>query len=251
MVSKRLKVHSFTIKIIITCILIVNIISIVSPAAISKISNPLKVICTTLYVKKPYAVKPTRIQLEQSVAIVKKRLAYKGIKKMTFKIYENTGEIKVELYTSNLTFINNPDALISQIIKPSIITFQDMYQLTKDKGGNYIPKGKIILSNKDIVAACLDVDPESAETVVVFKLSDSGRKSLFTATNRIAKTKGTIGIFFDNQLIMECGVTEPIYESEIQVSGGLTFKEARDFTNLINSGVLPFNLAYKNLIVKW
>jgi preprotein translocase subunit SecD len=49
---------------------------------------------------------------------------------------------------------------------------------------------------------------------------------------------------------MECRITQPISESEIQIGGGLTFEQARNYTNLINSGGLPFKLSYKNLSVK-
>jgi hypothetical protein len=109
-------------------IIVVNITSAVSAVPTSKVPNSLKVIGTTLYVKKSYAAKPTRIQLQQVVSIIKKRLDYMGVKKRTFNIDENSGEIEIKLYTTNLTYINKPVTLISEIIKPSIITFQDVYK---------------------------------------------------------------------------------------------------------------------------
>lgn len=245
MLKYKCRIKGFIIGVIIASIMMSGVTGFAEQK-----SNALSCIHAVLFADKNVAIKPSLADMKKALAIINKRLDYKGIKNRKLNVNYLTSEIDFKVYTSDKDIKKDPKAFITDIIKPAVLTFQEADENKKDKNGDYLPTGKIILKNGDISRAIVSTSAMTGSIVVSITLNNAGTKKFTEATARLAKTHGVIAIFIDSMLIAAPIVAAEISDGRLEISGNFTIKEADKLSKLISSGSLPFKLGYKKLTVK-
>jgi len=123
--------------------------------------------------------------------------------------------------------------------------------LKKDAKGNYARTNKIVLQGTDVEKATMEVSQKDGSYYVGLKLKEDGAKKFEEATGRLVGQP--IAIFMDDQFISAPVVQTQISGGDAQISVGGTIgskeqqAEAKNLTEVINSGSLPFKLVAKQV----
>lgn len=145
----------------------------------------------------------------------------------------------------------DPQQAIEEISVTAMLTFREGNS-TKDvldEEGNvigYEPDGdtakKIVITGEDVDKAEAVYNSQELTYGINLKLTEEGAKKFAEATERLAKTKGVISIWLDDEMISYPTVNEKIANGEAYISGDFTAESAMKLANQINAGALPFEL---------
>ncbi len=92
------------------------------------------------------------------------------------------------------------------------------------------------LSGKDLKIAKVGTDA-SARWVVLIEFNSKGTKKFGDLTKRLVGKP--MAIFFDDELISDPVINEPILGGNAQISGNFKLEEVKEMVSLLNAGALP------------
>ena len=200
----------------------------------------------------PDGVNPTDEQMESAKQIIENRLNNKKIYDKTLLLEKANKRIILEIPYQAGQEEQNPRTAINEIGMTALLTFREVDTTKLDAEGKYLPlDDKIILKGNDIAKSFPEADPNTGKVYVSLKFSAEGAKKFEEATGRLVGQP--IAIFMDNQLISAPNVKEKISGSEgavIEMSSATAAeatKEAKELSDTINAGALPFKLVAKDL----
>lgn len=134
--------------------------------------------------------------------ILTKRVTGSAISNAQFIVNGKDKLIDIKIpYTENQHFLDIKP-LLQSISQPGVFSIQEVDENSKDKSGNYLPTGRIVISNYDIE------DANTTTSGILLKLTSAGRIKFADATKRnIGKP---LGVFIDSTLFQA-----PMVEAEI------------------------------------
>lgn len=191
---------------------------------------------------------PTEEDMESAQAVLRARLDYQGYNEGSVQI-NGEKRLIVEIPTGDQKM--DPQKTVEILGQTAELTFN---YATKDAEGNLIP-GAVVLVGTDVEKAEAAYKPidNNGRSVhqVVLSLTSEGRKKFAEATGTAAtqSAQGTNIIFIclDGVPVSYPYVEERIDSDEAVITFGQTAndkaaEEAKELSNLINSGRLPFKL---------
>lgn len=194
----------------------------------------------------------TKEQLDAAKEIIATRLVNDHITDYElYTDYENNRIIVRYPWKSDETDFD-PETAIGELSMTAMLTFRDgTATKSEEKDGvtTVLPDGEIILTGDDVkeAYAAMDTSESVGEYSVVLELTESGKKKFAEATERLAKEKGVISIWLDNDMISYPTVNEKIPDGIASITGSdFTAETATKLANQINAGALPFKLATSN-----
>ena len=105
--------------------------------------------------------------------------------------------------------------------------------------------GASIVTGKDVKSSAVKVD-SSGSYYVELTLNSSGVKAFDKATKYLHDNNKDLSIYMDNKEIETAGVDAEIDNGQAIIQGGFTAKTAKNLSDLINAGSLPFALQTDN-----
>lgn len=192
--------------------------------------------------------KPKEADLDAAKVTIRKRLDSQNIFDSVITVDKAKGYIIVQIpHKKGEAF--DPQKSIEEIGKTALLTFREVDESKKDKDGNYLPVGKVILEGRDVKDASAEVAPEGGYQVSLTLTSEGGKK-FSEATGRLVGKP--IAIFMDNDFIDAPNVQSQITGTSARISlpGGATNEmkdQAKNLAGLIKSGSLPFSLEAKQV----
>lgn len=196
-----------------------------------------------LYAVTKDGSKPTQDDLNSVKNVINKRLDKIGILDREVSTDVQSGSLVVRIPWKPGEKDYDPDAAIKEIGKTALLTFQEVDETKKDTNGNYLPTGKIIIQGTDILDAKPQTDTQNGGMLVSLKLSNDAKKKFSEATGRLVGKP--IAIFMDDLFISAPTVSVQITDGNAVITLGNSkdsTAEARDLSETIRSGSLPFRL---------
>ncbi len=152
--------------------------------------------------------------------------------------FAGTSEINVQRQGGDrvlvqLPGINDPKEAIDRIGKTANLQFlvQNSPQEVPQSAG---------LSGKDVDQASADFNPQTGQPVVRLDLkAGEATKKFGDLTTRISQTGGFLTIQLDEQVLFGPATAQPITDGRAELSGNFKIQEAREISDLVNSGALP------------
>lgn len=196
------------------------------------------------------SVAVTEANLQGVETIIAERLIGKGI--TDYEMYSDIAnhQVIVRFPWSSDEKDFDPAAAIEELGQTAQLEFRMGDETEEDKDGNTVPKGKIVLTGKDVASAeavFIQNDNGTQEPVVQLTLNETGKNAFADATKTQSANKGTISIWLDGTMISNPTVQDTITGGVATISGSFeTLTDAADLANLINSGSLPFAIEAKS-----
>ncbi len=136
----------------------------------------------------------------------------------------------------------DPEAAVKELGETAELTFREGYNVDDEGLPSGVTKDNIILTGAMVDQASAGYDNENKGYIVSLKLKDDGAKKFSEATAKLYKTKGSISIWMDEDMISAPTVNAHITDGNAIISGDFTAEEAISLANKINGGALPFKL---------
>lgn len=175
--------------------------------------------------------KATTSELESARSIIETRLDQQNILDREVTIDKNNGSIIVRFpWKANETDFNPEDAM-AELGETAQLTFKDA-------------EGNILLEGSHVSKSQPERNTETNLYVVGLQFDEEGANLFSKATRE--HIGEVINIFMDDTLIQSATVTEHIPGGKAQISGMPSFEAAKDISDKINSGSLPFSMITKN-----
>lgn len=177
--------------------------------------------------------KATGSELEIARNVIETRLDSKNITDREVTVDKDGGYIIVRFpWKSNETNFNPEDA-ISELGDMAKLTFRD-------------PQGNVLLEGKNIKHSSPAQDQSTTKRSYVVKLTfDSKGAELFEKATGDLIGKN-LGIYMDDQQISNPTVEAKISGGEAVINNLESYKKAKDLSEKINAGALPFSLKTSN-----
>ena len=183
------------------------------------------------FVPKDLDRAPTKSELESTRTILETRLDDKNILDRDVTVDKNNGEVIVRFPWKSDEKDFNPQQAISEIGETALLTFRDS-------------TGKILLEGSNVKHSSAAVDPNTHENVVQLEFNKNGAIKFEEATKALVGQQ--MGIYMDETLISNPMVNQAITGTQAVITGMQNADEAKELSNKINSGALPFSLESKN-----
>jgi protein-export SecD/SecF family membrane protein len=174
--------------------------------------------------------KPTLQELEAARSIIEIRLDQKNIMDREVTIDSENGYVIVRFPWKADETEFNPEKAIAELGQTAQLTFQD-------EAGNVLVEGSHVINAKP-------ARDERNQYVVALVFDEEGTKLLSDATKRLIGKP--ITIYMDQTEVQTAKVSTHIADGEAQITGMADYKEAKDLSDKINSGALPFSMVTKN-----
>lgn len=204
----------------------------------------------------PKGIDATDNQLEAAAQVMKQRLVTLNI--TDYEVYTDD--------TSNRIIVRFPwkaeeeefdaESAIAELGDTAVLTFRESDEVDSTGAPAGVTKENVILEGKDIDKATaeyalVDEATNRYEWVVTLDLDGNGKEAFAEATTRLSKTKDTISIWMDEEMISAPVVNDAITNGSAIITGGssaggFTMEEAQTLANKINGGALPFKLETEN-----
>lgn len=178
-------------------------------------------------------------QKEQAIKslrnVIEKRVNLFGLSEpnVVNSSFEGKDRIIVEL-----PGINDPKEAVDLIGQTAQLIFVEIKEVKSNDGAT--PSAELVptdLTGADLKSASTSFDQNSGKPSVSIEFSDLGAKKFEEITARnIGKQ---LPIFLDSQVISSPSVSEKIIGSKAQISGNFSVDEAKELSDLLNSGALP------------
>lgn len=175
--------------------------------------------------------KPTGQELEAARAIIEVRLDQKNIMDREVTIDKENGYVIVRFPWKADETEFNPETAIAELGDTAQLTFQDA-------------EGNVLLRGANVHNAAPERDPSSNQYVVSLSFDEEGTKLFGNATSKLVGK--FITIYMDETMVQTARVIEPITTGTASITGMASYEEARNLSDKINSGALPFSLTTRN-----
>ncbi len=170
--------------------------------------------------------------MDGTVEIIQNRLTAAGYSEATVQTINNGTGIRAEIPS-----VSDPEAIVQLVGKTAVLSFR-----TAD--------GTEFMTGKHVKRANYTYDStEGKGYYISLELDNEGADLFAQATARAAASTGEnkrIGIYLDNEMLMNPEAHEAIYGGNIAITGNFTQEEARNYAAQIQSGALPLNLKELN-----
>lgn len=139
----------------------------------------------------------------------------------------------------------DPEAAVKELGETAMLSFREGKTSDIGEGKTYedLP---LVLNGKDVESATAVYNSQEKRYEISLKLEESGVKAFSEATERLAKEKGTISIWMDDNMISQPTVSAHIADGSASISGSFTAESAKALADKINGGALPFKLETSN-----
>lgn len=174
--------------------------------------------------------KATENELESARSIIETRLDQKNILDREVTIDKNKGYIIVRFPWKADEKDFNPEEAMAELGKTAQLTFQDS-------------QGNVILDGSHVVKSLPQRDKNN-QYVVGLTFDEKGTKIFADATKKLMGQP--IIIFMDDALIQAANVEAHITDGKCVITGMGSFEKAKEISDKINSGALPFSMITKN-----
>jgi len=174
---------------------------------------------------------PTDAELESARLIMETRMDAQNILDREITIDKNNGQILIRFPWKSGETDFNPQAAIAELGETARLTFRD-------------PQGNILVEGKDVKESVVQIDSKTNQPVVTLVFNDEGKQLFADATEKLIGQR--ISIYMDEIMISSPVVNEKIPNGEAIISNMGSVEEAKDLSDKINSGALPFSLVTKN-----
>lgn len=179
--------------------------------------------------------------------------------KQPVKITEEIRNRSIQVFTRRLNSIGTAEILIAPAgLDRIIIEIPEMTNLEKAK--NLVKQAgrlefkerffdpsknaadwRTVMDGRYISRAAVAKSGAGADAwAVEFQLTSKGAQLFGDLTTRLVGQP--LGIFFDNTMISDPTVREPITGGSGQISGGFTLEKANELSNILNAGALPVDV---------
>ncbi len=175
--------------------------------------------------------KPTVDELEAAKAIIETRLDWQNIMDREVIIDKDNGYIIVRFPWKADEADFDPEAAIKELGETAQLTFQDS-------------DGNVLLTGDHVLKAAPVADQQTNSYVVSLTFDEKGTKLFSDATAKLVGKP--INIYMDENLIQSAKVQTHITEGKAVITGMDGYDEAKDLSDKINSGALPFSMITKN-----
>ncbi len=119
---------------------------------------------------------------------------------------------------------NDSNGLVQNLSKSGNLTFKD-------------PDGNEVITGKEVKNATAQLNQQTGQYEVGLELNAEGQKKFAEATKKLIGQK--IGIYMDDELLIEPTVQVQITDGRASISGRSTLEENKQLAALINAGALP------------
>ncbi len=210
----------------------------VSPSVAPPSEAPLKIgVEAYLYPLKSNNESMSKSELEEVKNVIEKRLDYEQIYKRIVTYNNNFIIIQIDK-KDEVVFGKNPLKKFQQLCKTAHLTFREVDESKRDKNGDYLPIGKIVVEGSDVKSATYQTNPQTGSSEVSMVFNPSGTAKFSAATERLIGRP--IGIFMDDKLITAPTVEAQITNGMASITNIGTEEETKDLAAIISSGTLPF-----------
>jgi len=176
--------------------------------------------------------KPTEPELEAARTIMEDRLDRSNILDREVTIDLENGYVFVRFPWKADDTEHDAEKAIAELGDMALLSFKD-------------PEGNIVIEGKHVESASPGTDQEKPGSYVVnLTLKTEGRELFAEATGRLIGQR--ISIYLDDFMISSPTVQAKIDSNQCVINGMATLEDARDLSNKINSGALPFALVTEN-----
>lgn len=175
--------------------------------------------------------KPTGEELEAARTIIETRLDQQNIMDRDVTIDKDNGYVIVRFPWKAEETDFNPEKAIAELGQTAQLTFQDV-------------DGNVLMDGSHVIKALPVVDQSINAYVVSLSFDEIGTKQFSEATAKLVGK--TINIYMDKNLIQSATVNEHISSGSAQITGMDNYDEAKNLSDKINSGALPFSMITKN-----
>lgn len=179
--------------------------------------------------------------------------------KQPVKITEEIRNRSIQVFTRRLNSIGTSEILIAPAgLDRIIVEIPEMTDLEKAK--NLVKQAgrlefkerffdpsknaadwRTVMDGRYISRAAVAKSGAGADAwAVEFQLTSKGAQLFGDLTTRLVGQP--LGIFFDNTMISDPVVREPITGGSGQISGGFTLEKANELSNILNAGALPVDV---------
>ena len=174
---------------------------------------------------------PTASELESAKVIMETRMDAQNILDREITVDKNNGNIIIRFPWKSGEIDFNPQKAIAELGETAKLTFRD-------------PDGNILIEGKDVKKSMVQLDPDTRQPVVTLEFNNEGTKAFADATGRLINQ--SISIYMDETLISDPIVKNKITGGMAVISNIDSTEEAKELSDKINSGALPFSLISKN-----
>ncbi len=175
--------------------------------------------------------KPTGDELEAARSIIETRLDQQNIMDRDVTIDKDNGYVIVRFPWKADETNFDPESAIAELGQTAQLTFQDS-------------EGNLLLDGSHVLKAAPVVDKSINQYVVSLSFDDEGSKLFSDATKRLVGK--LINIYMDKNLIQSATVNSHITGGSAIITGMDGYEEAKDLSDKINAGALPFSMVTKN-----
>jgi len=174
--------------------------------------------------------KPTAEELDAARSIIETRLDNQNILDREVTVDKQTGSVIVRFPWKADETEFDPETAIAELGETAMLTFQD-------------EDGNILVQGSHVKESFVSTD-EYGAYVVALKFDEEGTELFSKATKELIGKP--ISIYMDETLIQTATVKEHITKGEAIISGLSGIKEAKELSDKINAGALPFSMVTKN-----
>lgn len=174
---------------------------------------------------------PTSEEMEAARAVIENRMDTQNILDRDVTVDKSTGQILVRFPWKSDETDFNPQNAIAELGETARLTFRD-------------PDGNIVVEGKDVKKSTPNVDPQTNQPVVQLEFNTEGAKAFEEATGRLVNQR--ISIYMDETLLSAPNVQQKISGGSAVITGMESSEAAKELSDKINSGALPFSLVSKN-----
>jgi preprotein translocase subunit SecD len=178
---------------------------------------------------------PSKTNLDTATSTIGKRLDFSGITDRVVTPNYDGGYIIVEIPAKKGI---DPKEAIKYIGNTAKLTFREVDEKQVNSDGTYKAVGKVVVDGKDVV----DAKPEQGDTGIEIALTfnDAGTKAFADATASLIGKR--LGIYLDDKQLMAPTVNVAIPDGKAVITNIGTAEQAKEYSDLIRSGALPFKL---------
>lgn len=173
---------------------------------------------------------PTAAELESARAIIETRMDSKNITDRDVTIDSTNGNIIVRFPWKSDEADFDPQKAVSELGETARLTFRE-------------PDGTIVLEGTDIVKTTPQMDQYN-QPIVALEMSAAGAEKFAEATGRLIGQP--IYILMDEMVISAPTVQQQITGGRAEITHMESLQAAKDLSDKINAGALPFSLEVKN-----
>lgn len=174
---------------------------------------------------------PTDSELESARIIMETRMDAQNILDREITVDNTTGHIIVRFPWKSGETDFNPQKAIKELGETARLTFRD-------------PEGNILVEGKDVKESQVQLDKKTNQPIVTLDFNEEGSKDFADATEKLAGQY--IAIYMDETMISAPRVTKKITGGQSMITNMESTERAKELSDKINSGSLPFSLVSKN-----